>query len=158
MYPRCVQYMLSSHGQNTEECIMNAEMITTIVQQTALVMVAIALLYGIQKMINDFNDDQEGAIKSARSLRRQAYRQSLEVLSGLNPESICPATSQSSRSVKGGSMDRKSADTYPGIQSSRCPLKDLAAEASLNPAILAANLKLGVRDQELYEGKELLSC
>lgn len=137
---------------------MNAEMITTIVQQTALVMVAIALLYGIQKMINDFNDDQEGAIKSARSLRRQAYRQSLEVLGGLNPERIYPATSQSSQGVKGGSMAWKSADTYPDIQSSRCPLKDLAAEASLNSAILAANLKLGVRDQELYEGKELLSC
>ena len=137
---------------------MNAEMITTIVQQTGLVMVAIALLYGLQKMINDFNDDQEEAIKSARSLRRQAYRQSLEVLSGLNPERNCPATSQSGWSVKGGSIGRRSSDTYPDIQSSRCPLKHSAAGAALKPAIFAANITSGVRDQELYGEKELLSC
>ena len=142
--------MLSSHGQDTEERIMNAEMITPIFQQTASVMVAIVLLYGLQKLIKGFDNDQKEAIERARSLRRQAYRHSLEVLSGLNPERIYPATSQSSQSVKGMSINRRSPDMHPDIQSSRCPPDHLAVEVSLKPAMLAANLELGSRDQEPY--------
>jgi len=137
---------------------MNAEMIIPIVQQTALVMVAIVILYGLQKLTKDFTNDQEGAIERVRSLRRQAYRHSLEVLSGLNPEHISRATSQSSQSVKGVPISRRSQDMHPDIQSSRCPLKHLAVEASLKPAMLAANFKFGSRNQEPCGEKELLSC
>ena len=137
---------------------MNAEMITLIVQQTAVVIVAIALLYGLQKPIKDLNDDQEGAIERARSLRRQAYRHSLEVLSGLNSEHISPVAYQSSQSVKGMPISRRSQVMHSDIQSSRSPLKHSAVEVSLKPAMLAANYKFGSRDQEPCGEKELLSC
>ena len=124
---------------------MNAQMIPPIVQQTASVLVAIGLLYGLQKLIKGFDKDQKEAIERARSLRRQAYRHSLEVLSGLDPECIYSETSPSSQSVKGMSINRRSPDMHPDIQPWRCPPNHLAAEASSRSA-LAVNFKVGLRD------------
>lgn len=146
MYPESAKCMLSAHVKNTEEQIMNTELIIPIIQQATVVMVAVALLYGLQQMIDDFPNDQVEALEKARSLRRQAYQRSLEVLTCFNPEHMPLTTSQYGHSVKGARIEERSQSKLANVQVSRPTSKYLMVEISSETGMLASKFELGSSD------------
>lgn len=134
--------MLNAIMNNTEEQIMNTELIISIVQQTALVMVTVVLLYGLQKVIEDHSNDQVGAIEKARSLRRQAYRRSLEILMSTNPEYMSLTSSEYGHSVRGARIRERSQSMQPNVQVSERPSADWMQEVSLMTEALVSEFEL----------------
>ena len=134
--------MLNAIRKYPEEHIMNTELIISIIQQTTLVLIAVVLLYGLQKLTADFPNDQVGAIEKARSLRRQAYRHSLEILMNTQPEHMSLTTSEYGHRVRGARNGGRSQSMQPNYQASGLPSAYLMQEASLKTEALFSEFEL----------------
>lgn len=150
--------MLGTSGRITEEHIMNTEWIVSIVQQTAPVMVVIAILYGLQKLIADIFDDRAEAMEKARSQRRLADIRSIEALRLINSEDITLSSFQSTPGANGTQINQKSHEILPLSQISPGSRKPEADERSLKIEMLPKQITSGLKVQDSAEIQEEMSC